>query len=104
MKYNDYLSSAEKIMLVGEGDNPFTGKCDSIIYNALGLAGETGEVVDEIKKVYRDGNILVRLEKIKLELGDVIWYWTILYKKLGLNPEDIFEANINKLSERKRAK
>ena len=49
-----------------------------IIYPALGLAGETGEVDDKIKKVIRDNKGDFSDEEtrkaIALELGDVAWY------------------------------
>lgn len=48
-----------------------------MIYPALGLAGECGEVVEKIKKFIRDdGEIMTqeRRDGIKKELGDVMWY------------------------------
>ena len=46
----------------------------NFVYPALGLAGETGEVCDKIKKVIRDKGGVVddaTLESICLELGEV---------------------------------
>jgi hypothetical protein len=48
-----------------------------MIYPALGLVGECGEVAEKIKKMIRDddGEITPeRREAIKKELGDVMWY------------------------------
>lgn len=48
-----------------------------IIYPALGLIGECGELADKIKKIIRDdgGEITPdRKESIKKECGDIIWY------------------------------
>ncbi len=70
---------------------------------ALGLAGETGEVIDEVKKFYRnDDGVLtdVRRAKIVKELGDALWYWRQLGKELGIEPSEIFAANVKKLAER----
>src|ERR1700761_134163 len=54
-----------------------------IDYMALGLAGEAGEVIDEIKKMHRDDkNILTeeRKAKIKEEAGDALYYFAGLLK------------------------
>ena len=48
-----------------------------VIYPALGLAGETGEVLDKIKKIYRDNNIEFDKEHraaIEYDLGDALGY------------------------------
>ncbi len=83
----------------------------SVIYPALGLAGETGEAVDIIKKSVRyrtkdepfsliDPKGKDRTEDMISELGDVMWYWSNLIIDLGFRPEDIFEYNYNKLRKR----
>ena len=46
-----------------------------IKYMAIGLAGEVGEVLNEIKKIERDDNNIMtndRKMKLKDELGDVL--------------------------------
>ena len=48
-----------------------------ILYPALGLIGESGEVAEKIKKLIRDNNWIMtkdRTEAIELELGDCCWY------------------------------
>lgn len=76
----------------------------NIFYPALGLAGESGETCDKIKKVYRDDNGVVTPEKreaLKKELGDCLWYMAALARDLDLNLDDIAQANIDKLLSRK---
>lgn len=78
--------------------------CRTKWYLGLGLAGESGEVVDQIKKEYRDAGEPSVSKDIKLELGDVIWYWVRLCKAYGFEPEDVLEANVVKLTKRQQDK
>jgi NTP pyrophosphatase (non-canonical NTP hydrolase) len=68
-----------------------------IVYPALGLAGESGEVCEKIKKLYRDseGKItpIIR-ESIKKEMSDVMWYLSALAIDLGTDLEDITVMNV----------
>lgn len=50
---------------------------------ALGLAGETGEISDLIKKVYYHGRPMA-LEHLASELGDSLWYLTQIADVSGL--------------------
>ncbi|QAA35234.1 nucleotide pyrophosphohydrolase [Clostridium manihotivorum] len=63
---------------------------------ALGLGGEAGEVQDYIKKVLFHGHKLDK-EKLKEELGDVLWYIGYLAYIQGMTLEEIAIANIEKL-------
>lgn len=79
-------------------------KGNNIVYPSLGLGGETGEVLEKIKKVIRDENLKINLEKkeeLIKELGDVLWYLAALSTELKLDLNDIAEKNILKLSSRK---
>lgn len=71
---------------------------DNLIW-ALGLTGEAGEVADYLKKVYGHGHPLDR-QKVKKELGDVLWYVAVLANSFGLTLEEVAEANVQKLRER----
>jgi NTP pyrophosphatase (non-canonical NTP hydrolase) len=61
----------------------------------LGLAGESGEVVEIIKKKLRDGQF--DIDHFKSEMGDVIYYWGRLCKAMNVLPSEILEGNIAKL-------
>jgi NTP pyrophosphatase (non-canonical NTP hydrolase) len=72
-------------------------------YLCLGLAGEAGEVVEVIKKFARREDTKLNqeeLSKLKLELGDLIWYWTQICTEVGFTMEEVLEANKQKLEER----
>ena len=71
----------------------------------FGLAGESGEVAEKIKKVIRDKNSEIDEETrlaLKKELGDVFWYIAALCDEVGLDMEDVAESNINKLLDRQQ--
>ncbi len=74
------------------------------IYPALGLAGETGEVIEKIKKLMRDKNKVVDDDfksDISKEMGDVLWYLSQLASEFNLSLDDIASLNIKKLFSRK---
>lgn len=75
----------------------------NFIYPTLGLAGETGEVAEKIKKILRDKNGLIdetSREEIKKEMGDVLWYLAQLAAELNITLEDVAAANLKKLADR----
>jgi NTP pyrophosphatase (non-canonical NTP hydrolase) len=77
-----------------------------VIYPALGLGNEAGEVLGKIKKWLRDEGghrmSVERKEKIKDELGDVLWYLATLSQDLGLPLDNIAKSNLDKLQSRKK--
>lgn len=78
-----------------------TSSLSELKYLALGLAGESGEVANQVKKLYRDGYSPVKREKIFFELGDVLWYWIRLCDAFKIDPMAVIQANVDKLSARK---
>lgn len=77
-----------------------------IIYPALGLGDESGEVMGKVKKWLRgdDGKGEMspeRKEALKAELGDVLWYLAVLASDLDVSFSEIAEMNIKKLESRK---
>jgi NTP pyrophosphatase (non-canonical NTP hydrolase) len=73
-----------------------------IVWNAIGLAGEVGEVCEIIKKVIFHRHAFtdeVRNKLIK-ELGDVSWYHAGILTKIKALLEDCMADNISKLESR----
>jgi NTP pyrophosphatase (non-canonical NTP hydrolase) len=76
---------------------------DNLVYPALGLCGEAGEVAEKIKKALRDdGGTLTpeRRAALAAELGDVLWYLAQLSTEAGLDLAELAEANLAKLLSR----
>ena len=79
---------------------------DGYMEKALGLAGETGEVMEKIKKMIRDKNGVFSptpedIAELKKELGDVLWYISALAFYNGIDLDDVARANLEKLRSRK---
>ncbi len=95
MKMQEYQTQASKTSIYNDAD--------VIIYPALGLFSEAGEVAGKIKKVLRDknGNFdPTEREKIADEVGDVLWYIAALCTDLNIGMETIAQRNLNKLNSR----
>jgi NTP pyrophosphatase (non-canonical NTP hydrolase) len=98
LSFKDYQTDA-----IGFAVYPSQG--DNIVYPALGLAGESGEVANQIKKVLRDDKGKVtesRRADVIDELGDCLWYIANLAEELNVDIETIAHLNIRKLRERRK--
>jgi len=95
---------AEKIKSLALYPEARQGTAIALCYTALGLAGEAGEVANQIKKILRDDDGRVtpqRREKLLSELGDVAWYFVRLCEELRLDPDRVLEENVKKLDDRR---
>jgi NTP pyrophosphatase (non-canonical NTP hydrolase) len=101
MNFDEYQEESGKTAIY-----PDRGK--NFVYPTLGLAGETGEVSEKIKKVIRDkGGVIdnTTREAVEKELGDVLWYVAQLCTELDLSMNTVAQKNIEKLlSRQKRGK
>lgn len=70
-----------------------------LLNGALGLAGESGEVADIVKKAMFQGHTINR-EHIAKELGDVLWYVAETATAIGYDLETIMQMNVDKLMKR----
>jgi NTP pyrophosphatase (non-canonical NTP hydrolase) len=66
---------------------------------AMGLAGESGEVVDLLKKHLFHGDDLDRAKLIS-ELGDTLWYLIAICQQYEIHPSEVMQVNIEKLRRR----
>ena len=72
----------------------------AVIYPALGLCGEAGEVAEKIKKSIRHGTPF-DVDALILEMGDVLWYLASLSNDLGVSLDVVLSRNVSKLISRK---
>jgi len=96
MDFNKYQQLARQTAVYPDIGN-------NIVYPTLGLAGETGEFVEKIKKMIRDDNgVLTSERKAALikELGDVLWYVSNICSEAEIPFDIVAQTNIEKLQSR----
>ena len=93
MDINEYQKLAMRTL------NPEIDKKELILNASMGLCGESGEVIDLVKKHLFQGHDLDD-EKLIKELGDVAWYLAEAATALNVNLSEILEKNIKKLENR----
>ena len=79
--------------------NPALSEKGTLINGVMGLCGESGEVIDLVKKHLSQGHPLDR-EALAKELGDVAWSLAETAYVLGYPLEELFRMNLEKLSAR----
>ena len=98
--FNDYQKQAWEL-----AQYPQSGK--NLVYPALGLVGESGEVAEKVKKLWRNQGIMsaglasedFKTELIK-EISDVLWYAAALASELDTDLEHVAQVNLDKLNSR----
>lgn len=93
MTYNEFAKDVIRTINHGLDED------NHILCGIMGLVGEAGELADAIKKVYFQGHRFDN-EKMKDELGDVLFYFTYLLETLGIRIEDVMEHNVEKRAKR----
>lgn len=96
MTFDDYQKKATKTNLM-------KGRDAEVYYFALGLTGEAGEVSNKMKKILRDHNgdlSTVNASYVTKEIGDVLWYASMICEVFGVKLGDVAQANIDKLASR----
>mgnify|MGYP003651381193 CR=1 FL=1 len=97
MDFNKYQETAVETAIY-----PSTHR---ILYPALGMAGEAGEVANKVKKIIRDGPENMPddwKDQIAGEIGDVLWYCAALSNDIGIPLALIAAQNRDKLLARKQ--
>ncbi|MBR1937934.1 MAG: nucleoside triphosphate pyrophosphohydrolase family protein [Spirochaetales bacterium] len=93
MTINEYQKLAIRTI------NPRLSKVEILSNGVMGLCGESGEVIDVVKKHLFQDHPLDR-DKIIKELGDVAWYIAETAHALDVDLETVLVNNIEKLEKR----
>lgn len=75
------------------------GRKDMVLNGVLGLAGESGECCDLVKKNRFQGHDLDP-DRLIEEIGDVLWYVAETASGLGISLEEVARRNLDKLHKR----
>lgn len=95
MRTNDGKATERLETFVSDGRVDIGG----ILNGCLGLAGESGEFLDMIKKwIFHDKPL--DEEHAKKEVGDVCWYIAMICHSFGWNLDEIMRMNVDKLKAR----
>ncbi|HVD99443.1 MAG TPA: nucleoside triphosphate pyrophosphohydrolase family protein [Cytophagaceae bacterium] len=96
MEFSHYQNEAKKTI-----QDYIKGKEANKLVPFLGLIGEAGSVITELKKNLRDGNAYTNYKnKLKEELGDVLWYISTIASQNEIDLEEIATNNIAKIKDR----
>lgn len=103
-----YKESVDRLVsdTLASGDTTKLRRMLYLLYSALGLASEAGEMAGAVKKMLRDDGGEVtheRLTSIIGETGDVLWYTSDIATLLRFSLGDAAVANLGKLRARRDA-
>ncbi len=102
LKYDTYTGYRDGLMKYSK-DGIMLATENGLIEKVLGLPGEAGEAADKFKKIIRDKGGVISLsdrEEIVKELGDVLWYVTMIAEYLEIPLSEVAQKNIDKLEDR----
>ena len=77
---------------------PFDDKTQAMSDWGLGVSGEAGDLAGCIKKTFYHNND--QTAGIRENVGDVMWYLSMICNTMGWELDDITSENIEKLSKR----
>ncbi|MGN7812116.1 nucleoside triphosphate pyrophosphohydrolase family protein [Flavobacterium sp. 22076] len=96
MEFQSYQDQASKTIQESSLDE----KLSSIV-PFLGIIGEIGSVLTQLKIKLRDGkSYKVYKQKLSEELGDVLWYLSTIATQNSLSLDEIALKNLNKINDR----
>jgi NTP pyrophosphatase (non-canonical NTP hydrolase) len=84
---------------IGENGVTFGPEQYDLLHATLGIAGESGEIVDAVKKCIIYGKALDKAN-MREEIGDIMWYIALACRTLDFDLNEILDENIAKLQKR----
>ena len=95
MNLTTYAQAVQETMM-----RPSGSKDENAFYFAACLAGETGELINDEKKVLRHGWEPRNEDDLISEVGDILWYVQAYCITRGITLEQVMQSNVSKLRER----
>lgn len=93
MDLNEYVQKAD-------GTDQIDSLDQAVRIGLLGIAGEAGSIVSEAKKWFREDNLSEGLrDRIREDLGDLLWYVALLARRLEIDLDQVLEDNLKKTHE-----
>ena len=93
LSLNEYQKNAMRTLSAASTDEK------RLLNAAMGLCGESGEVIDHLKKALFQGHDL-DVKHLCKEVGDILWYCALFAEGAGVPLAEIAQANIDKLMAR----
>jgi NTP pyrophosphatase (non-canonical NTP hydrolase) len=105
MDMNEYQEKANSTAVYPrryyQSEDSVLGIDTGIMYNALNLASEAGEVAGKIGKAIRkDEPVDFYIDDIVDEIGDTLYHVAMLAYEMGYSLEHIADKNVKKLQDR----
>ena len=97
MMIDDYAAWAAKVAPARLGAAA-SSEDQQLLFSALALAGEAGEVADLVKKVLSTGTW--DRGHLPSELGDAIYHWARLCTMAGCVPSELLERSVTTIEAR----
>jgi NTP pyrophosphatase (non-canonical NTP hydrolase) len=72
---------------------------DALLVCSVAIAGEAGELLNDVKKIIWQGHVYDR-RAVMLEMGDILWYMARLSKEIGVPLSEVARLNQEKLNQR----
>lgn len=99
MRTNDRKGTERLLFFANVANKHGVEEFGGVLNGCLGLAGESGEVLDMVKKwVFHEKDL--DKDHLKKELGDVMWYVAMLCESFGFDLDEILQMNVDKLKAR----
>ena len=97
MTPSEYIENC--MVTASPGKNANVNVDMNLLHGALGIVTEAGEFLDQIKKNTFYGK---EIDYVNLgeEVGDMLWYISVILNSLGLTYEEVMDKNIAKLRAR----
>lgn len=100
---DEYLSitqgPGDYALVVARLFKPYAEQIHRLDHAIIGIVGEAGELVDETKQLTIYDKDL-NLDKVKIELGDMMFYMQALMNEFNISWQELMALNVAKLSAR----